>query len=334
MKFNLIGLIILLGSATSTAQNRFDQQPVSDATLRFIKSLTADQKTICTRPWADTNRTQWSNLPLEQVNRDGLRLDQLQDSQRVLIHDVLRTILSEQGYQKALFIMQYDEDTHTRLTAAKVPIAHRYGHEKYWTWIFGSPGVNKEWGFKFEGHHLSINMTFSAKGVSCTPHFTGINPGLITKGMNAGKYLLYHESELGKNLFVSLSEAQRKKAHIDTLPFTIDVRTQNGKEPFLTAQDGLPYPEMNTKQRALVMQILNAWVDNFHPDIAGPKKKLMNTYLNQMRFVWMGTSSVHDLHYYGFLGPGWVIEFATRDQGIQHFHTLWRVMPDDFGIKL
>jgi len=334
MRLSLIGLIILLAAASLMAQASFDQLPVRDATRRFIKSLTPDQKTICIRPLTDTNRTKWSNLPLEQVNRDGLRLDQLQDSQRVLIHDVLRTILSEQGYQKALFIMQYDEDTHTRLTAAKVPIAHRYGQEKYWTWIFGNPEDNNIWGFKFEGHHLSINMTFSPKGVSCTPHFTGINPGLITKGMNAGKYILYHESEVGKNLFVSLSETQRKKAHIDTLPFTIDVRTQNGKEPFLTDHSGLPYIEMNTKQKVMVAQIINAWVDNFHPHIAGPHKKRMNTYLNKMRFVWMGTSSIHDLHYYGLLGPEWVIEFATRDQGIQHFHTLWRTMPDDFGITL
>lgn len=177
-------------------------------------------------------------------------------------------------------------------------------------------------------------MTFSPKGVSCTPHFTGINPGLITKGMNAGKYILYHENEVGKDLYLSLSEAQRKKAHIDTLPFTIDVRTQMGKESFLTDNKGLPYIELNAQQKSMVTRIINAWVDNFHPDIAGPKKKIMNTALNKMRFVWMGTASVDDLHYYGLLGPGWVIEFATRDQGIQHFHTLWRIMPDDFGIKL
>lgn len=330
----MVYIALTLISVQVIAQNLYDQQPVREATILFINSLSVEQRTICLRPWKDTNRVHWSNLPLEQVNRDGLRLDQLQDSQRLMVHDILRTILSEQGYQKALFIMQYDEDTHTRLAAARAPIAHRYGQEKYWTWIFGRPAVNEEWGFKFEGHHLSINMTFSAKGVSCTPHFTGINPGLIAKGMNAGKYILYHESEVGKNLFLSLSENQITRALVDTLPFTIDVLTQTGQEPHLSANKGLPYPEMNARQKAMVNAIISAWVDNFHPDIAGPKKKLMAAYLNKIRFVWMGTRSVNDLHYYGLLGPGWVIEFATRDQGIQHFHTLWRIMPDDFGIKI
>lgn len=332
MKYLMVVVACFL-SGDINSQISFDQKPIREATLRFIYSLNPQQKSICLRPWTDTNRVKWSNLPLEQVDRDGLRLDELSDSQRILIHEMLRTVLSEQGYQKALFIMQYDEDTHARLAAAKVPIAHRYGHEKYWTWIFANPATNKEWGFKFEGHHLSINMTFSPKGVSCTPHFTGINPGLITKGMNAGKYILYHESEAGKSLFLSLNETQRKKAHLDTLPFTIDVRTQTGKELFLAEKNGLPYPEMNAGQRALVTLIMNAWVDNFHTDIAGPKKKLMSLYLNKIRFVWLGTSSVNDLHYYGLIGPEWAIEFATRDQGIQHFHTLWRIIPDDFGLK-
>lgn len=332
-------VVFIIGSLFSFfipcfSQTNYNQQPARNAAQRFINSLSSEQKQICLRPWSDSNRVKWSNLPLEQVDRDGLRLDQMQDSQRIFVHEILRTILSEQGYQKALFIMQYDEDTHNRLTAAKSGIAHRYGQEKYWTWIFALPDDKKSWGFKFEGHHLSINMIFSPKGVSCTPHFTGINPGLTNKGMNAGKYLLYHESEVGKDLFLSLNETQRKKAHIDTLPFTIDVRTQTGKESFLSDGKGLPYFEMNSKQKSMVTTIVSAWVDNFHSDIAQSKKKLMEQYIAKMRLVWMGTNNVQELHYYGLIGPGWVIEFATRDQGIQHFHTLWRILPDDFGIKL
>lgn len=316
------------------AQYGFDQQHVRTATQKFIHSLSTAQQMVCVRPWADTNRLRWSNLPLGQHHRDGLRLDQMDDPQRILVHELLRTILSEQGYLKALFIMQYDEDTRNRLTSARLPIADWYGQEKYFTWIFGRPDNQEKWGLKFEGHHLSINMTFSTRGVSCTPLFTGINPGLSIKGITAGKYVMYQENEAGKNLFLSLTSAQRLKAWVDTLPFTIDVRTQTGKEAHILDEKGLPWSELNDQQKLFVDQIIRAWADNFQPGINEEKRASLTRSFHQARLVWMGTSSVDQLHYYALISPEWVIEFTNRDQGLQHFHTLWRMMTEDFGAKL
>jgi hypothetical protein len=324
--FSIVGTLI-------TAQS-FDQSSVIDAAKKFMNSLSDVQKNIALRPLSDDNHTRWSNLPLEQVERDGLRLDELNDEQRQNIHQLLRTVLSDQGYLKILFIMQYDQETNNRLTAAKSPIAHRYGQEKYWTWIFGYPDKTEKWGFKFEGHHISINLTFSPKGISCTPHFTGINPGLTTKGITSGKYVMYRENEVGKKLFNSFNEVQRKKAHVDTLPFTIDVRTQQGKEPHLSDGKGLKYLEMNKNQQLMIVDILSAWVDNFHPSIAAAKKINMLKSIALSRFTWLGSSSIDDLHYYSITAPGWIVEFTNRDQGLQHYHTIWRSMPEDYGVKL
>lgn len=327
-------LFAVLFSFSLISAQSYDQRPVVAAAKQFISSLTEVQKKITLRSMADTNRTRWSNLPLEQAIRDGIRLDDLNDEQRMNIHALLRTVLSDQGYLKALSIMQYDQDTHDKLTSMNSPIAHRYGQEKFWTWIFGNPSPQEKWGFKFEGHHLSINMNFSPKGVSCTPHFTGINPGLISNGITAGKYIMYRENEIGKNLFHSLDGMQQRKAHIDSLPFTIDARAQTGNEPFLRDGKGLPFNEMNKAQKAMVWDILSAWVDNFNIAIANNKRKQMKKLLTKSRFVWMGTNSINDLHYYGIITPEWSVEFTNRDQGMQHFHTLWRLMPDDFGRKL
>ena len=333
MKKNLFLAFILLIWLDSIAQS-FDQNPTIDAAKQFIASLTDIQKPLAARSFSDTARVHWSNLPLEQASRNGLRLDDMNDVQRQHVHQLLRTVLSDQGYLKILFIMQYDQETNNRLTAANSPIAHRYGQEKYWTWIFGNPSTKEKWGFKFEGHHISLNLTFSPTGVSCTPHFTGINPGLTTKGITSGKYIMYHESEAGKNLFKSLDDVQRKKAHVDTLPFTIDVRTQTGKESLLTDLKGLSYLQMNKSQQGLVIDIINGWVNNFSSSIATYKKINMLKTIALARFTWLGSNSIDDLHYYSIVAPGWVIEFADRDQGIQHFHTIWRMMPEDFGAKL
>ncbi len=326
------GIIFFFGNLIQ-AQS-FDQTSTIDAVYKFISSLSDGQKQIAIRTMADTNRTRWSNLPLEQVERNGLRLDEMNEEQRQGIHQLLRTVLSDQGYLKILFIMQYDQETNNRLKAAKSPIAHRYGQEKYWTWIFGNPGKFEKWGFKFEGHHISINMTFSPKGISCTPHFTGINPGLITKGITSGTYVMYRENEVGKNLFKSLNEVQRKKAHVDTLPLTIDVRTQQGKEPHLSDGKGLKYLEMNKSQQLMITDIISAWVDNFHQAIGSTKKLNMLKSIALSRFTWLGSGSIEDLHYYSIIAPGWIVEFTNRDQGLQHYHTIWRSMPEDYGVKL
>lgn len=333
MKSGIIYLLILCWASNLPAQ-MFDQKPVVDAAKTFIASLTPLQKNIAVRTISDSARMRWSNLPLEQAFRDGLRLDDMNDEQRQNIHQLLRTVLSDQGYLKILFIMQYDQETNIRLTAANSPIAHRYGQEKYWTWIFGNPSLSEKWGFKFEGHHISLHLTFSPKGVSCTPHFMGINPGLTSKGITSGKYIMYRESEVGKNVFKSLSEAQRSKAHVDTLPFTIDVRAQTGKESILTDQKGLSYLQMNKSQQLMIRDIINAWADNFNPGIVAARKLNMMKTIALARFTWLGTDSIDALHYYSVIAPGWAIEFADRDQGLQHFHTIWRMMPEDFGIKL
>ena len=97
---------------------------------------------------------------------------------------------------------------------------------------------------------------------------------------------------------------------------------------------GLPFNEMNKAQKDMVWDILRAWVDNFNIAIANNKRKHMKKLLTKSRFVWMGTNSINDLHYYGIITPEWSVEFTNRDQGMQHFHTLWRLMPDDFGRKL
>lgn len=327
-------LLVALASFSLISAQIFDQRPAVAAANHFLSSLSEGQKKITLRSMADTNRTRWSNLPLEQAVRDGIRLDDLNDEQRMNIHALLRTVLSDQGYLKALSIMQYDQDTHDKLTTMNSPIAHRYGQEKFWTWIFGHPSLEEKWGFKFEGHHLSINMNFSPQGVSCTPHFTGINPGLISKGITAGKYIMYRENEIGKKLFNSLNDRQQKKALIDSLPSNIDARAQTGNETFLHDRKGLPFKEMNKDQKAMIWDMLSAWIDNFNLAIADNKRKQMRKLLPQSRFVWMGTNSINDLHYYGVITPDWSIEFTNRDQGIQHFHTLWRLIPDDFGKKL
>jgi hypothetical protein len=339
-----IALLCFVFLCKNVEAQKFNQTPTIEAAKSFISNLSREQKTKGMLPFNDPDRLEWSNLPLESVTRKGLKFNELADSQRVLVHALLRTALSQQGYQKALFIIQYDEATHERLTTAKSPIAQRYGNQNYWITIFGEPSATATWGWQFEGHHLSLNFTHTPNGVTCTPLFTGVNPGLTTTGPYAGQYIMADENELGKQLFTSFSAQLKQKALIGALPQDIDVLARTGKEAFFQKNKantvdagnpdafgkGVSFTDMNSAQKEMVMKIIRSWVENFNAALAQEKMKRIEALKDKIHFVWMGTNDVEQLHYYRLIAPPFIIEFTNRDQGIHHYHTLWRDLDEDF----
>jgi Protein of unknown function (DUF3500) len=312
------------------AQNTFSQQPTTDAANAFLTAFSPEMRSIAQLSFSDTSRTKWSNLPNLQYSRKGAWLKDLNDDQKQRLHAILRTVLSQQGYQKILFIMQYDEAALERLKAANNPIAARYSNKNYWFTIFGEPKVGNIWSFKLEGHHISLNFTFSPKGVTCTPLFTGINPALITSGDYAGRHLMYEEDAFGKALFSSLSPVLKAKARIAEHPKDADVMVQKGNEAFLTQKQGIAYTSLNAAQKEMVAGIIEAWVKNVAPAIANEKMKRIEHSLKNAYFVWMGSEDASQLHYYRLQSPAFVIEFTNRDGGIYHYHTMWRDVEEDF----
>ena len=325
--------LLFFGFYAAFSQTTFNQTATIEAANKVLASLNPELKTKMNLAFTDKDRQVWSNLPYEQVWRLGVRMDSLSDAQRVLVHNLLRTVLSQQGYQKMLLTMQYDDGIKERLTKAKSPIAQRYGHEHYWLTIFGTPSATGTWAWQFEGHHVSINMTHSPRGVSCTPMFTGVNPALITEGVHAGEYLMAEENAGGQALYNSLTKDLKKKALIDSLPKNVDVMAQTGKEAFLKETKGVSYSDLNPEQKHALEKIIKAWVFNMNDEIAAEKWARISKSLPQTYFAWMGDGNTDHLHYYRILSPAFSIEMTNRDGGIFHLHTLWRDLGEDFGAK-
>lgn len=330
MKLILICTILIFNGIELFSQAAFDQNASIKAANTILETLSPAQKAVANLSFDDTSRVKWSNLPLEQAFRQGIQFKDLDDSQRMAIHTLLRTVLSQQGYQKLLFIIQYDEATHERLLNAKSPIAQRYGNQNYWFTIFGTPDKDKIWAWKFEGHHISLNLTYSPRGVTCTPMFVGINPALTTSGAYAGYHVMFEENDFGNQLFNSLNDKLKQKALLSAHPTDADVMTQTGKEPHLKDKRGVSFKEMNVKQQALVENIIRTWVENLTPALAQEKMKQILTNKNNIIFTWQGTLNTAELHYYAIKTDHFIIEFTNRDGGIYHYHTLWRDLTEDF----
>src|SRR5690606_905037 len=119
---------------------------------------------------ARTNYVYWPYL------RKGLPLDYMTAEQRTLVHDMLNTALSAKGYLSAIQVMQMErilQDTETT--------GFPRGTENYTLAFFGDP-ADAAWGWRFEGHHLSLNFSVAPGEVSVTPSFFGASPAEIPNG--------------------------------------------------------------------------------------------------------------------------------------------------------
>ena len=137
--------------------------------------------------------------------------------QQKLVHELLQASLSETGYDKAVKILALENNLHEgeknrRNSPLRDPL-------RYLLTIFGEPGDRGEWGWSFEGHHLSLNFVIrDGQVVADTPSFWGANPAtvhtFVEGGPKVGTRTLADEEQLAFDLLDSLDDAQRKKAVI------------------------------------------------------------------------------------------------------------------------
>jgi Protein of unknown function (DUF3500) len=119
-------------------------------------------------------RTTWFYTP---TDHGGLPLGEQRPAQQGLAMRLLASGLSPAGYATAAVVIGLENvlDRAERW-------ARDWGRERgrdpglYYVAVFGLPGGDA-WGWRFGGHHLSLNYTVIAGRVtSCTPSFIGANP--------------------------------------------------------------------------------------------------------------------------------------------------------------
>lgn len=299
-----------------------------------VASFDAGQRAKCLRPFGDSDRLRWSNEPVNMHPRQGIELRELSAAQKTLVHRLLQTVLSEQGYLKAVNIIRLDDwlkDNHYQ-----GDVRQYYGSGRYWLTIFGTPG-DAPWAWRFEGHHFSLSVTLSDGGISVTPFFVGSHPAVLPDGPEAGMENMFAETGLARKLMASLSPAQRNRAVTSAeQPRGSDILTRTGREAFLHAHDGLPAASLNPDQQATLLALIDAYVNNLTPELARRyRERIQERDWPSLRLVWMGPTAPDRPIYYRLQSDqGLVIEYCSRQQDTQHIHSVWRIIPDDFGKAL
>ncbi|NJO24676.1 MAG: DUF3500 domain-containing protein [Bacteroidia bacterium] len=177
-------------------------------------------------PFSDTTRVQWNNLPVGLRARSGISIGDMAEEQRKLMHRILSASLGSQGYLKATGVMHLDNLLNMWIDSAyarqelndnvrKFLVDLKWSHQNYFLAFFGLP-TDVNWGYKIEGHHLSVNLTFTGDKISVTPWFIGTDPAEMMITQYAGWRILGQEEDLGIKLINLLTPAQQKKATMNT----------------------------------------------------------------------------------------------------------------------
>lgn len=319
------------------------QAEIKQVAVSFIASLDDFQKRRALNEFNDSNRTVWNNLPVGMRPRAGISVGNMRNDQRKLFHRLLSVSLSSQGYLKATSIMQLDNllnQYYDSLLYKKEIDSKTYNEIRALEWstrnfylaFFGEP-TNKNWGFKVEGHHLSINFTFSKNQLSVTPMFVGTDPAEYQISEYAGLRILGQEEDLGMRMMGLLSPAQLKKATMNTgVPRDIITAAESGKR--LVDDWGLQAAEMTKEQQAVLQYIIREFVFNLEYDKAVTEyDKIVKAGISKIYFGWIGPVDEEKPHYYVLNGPTFLIELDNSGPGGNgnHIHAIWRQKGNEYG---
>jgi hypothetical protein len=316
------------------------------AARNFLNSLSPELRAKAVFPFKNEERFRWHYLPTSVTSlpvdiqrslfeRKGVSLKEMTKEQRVAAHSLLQSALSTQGYLKATSIIYLEEVLRdleiSQGEDAKI-IAPIRDSENYFFTIFGTPSKNETWGWRAEGHHLSLNFaSVSGELVAVTPAFMGANPALVSSGTHAGSRILAAEEDIARELLAKLDIKQSSRAIIATTA-PDNIITENSRKAILKEFAGLPALKMNAAQRESLMRLIEEYVNNVRPDFARSQlKRIQVAGVEKIHFAWAGGIERGQPHYYRIHSPTLLIEYDNTDSGANHIHSVCRDLEYDFG---
>src|SRR5262249_25477460 len=163
---------------------------MTKAAAAFLAALGSGQARAAVFPFAGDERKNWHYVPR---SRSGVAFKEMPAGARAAAHELIKVSLSDAGYTKAVNVMRLEEVLRQLETFGGL----LRDPEKYYVSVFGTPDAAAPWGWRLEGHHLSLSFPLvPGRAVSVTPAFFGANPAEVPSGPQRGQRALADEQEL------------------------------------------------------------------------------------------------------------------------------------------
>ena len=327
-------LVGVLGAASGdasapVAKAAGDGAPAAAVAARGLLSLLAEpERSAASFAFDDPGRMRWTYVPRARI---GIPLRAMDDGQRAAAFALLGSGLSERGTRLAHGVIDL-EGILRGIEGAGSFWAGGRDPGLYFLALFGEPGGPQPWGWRFEGHHLSVNVTeLGPHGQIVAPLFVGANPARVPSGPREGFRLLAAEEDLAFELLQLLEPGQRARALIAERTFG-DIVTRSDPVVKPMAFAGLPAGEMTDVQQRQLRQLLAWYAGRMADDAASAQlQRVEDAGFERLHFAWAGAQQPGRPHYYRIHGPTVLVEYDNSQGGANHIHTVWRDLENDFG---
>jgi len=315
--------MILPSNANADTVASAKQQRAAAAAL--VAATPAAQRSELLQPFTDTARSNWHYTPR---TRAGVPFKSMSAGQRDAAQRLLAVALSDHGLDtvRAVFALE--------VALREIESSSFRDPENYAFAIYGAPREDAPWGWRIEGHHLSLHFTLNGdQVVSTLPQFIGANPAEVpsdgSNGPRKGQRALKDEEDRAFKLLESLSPEQRKVAIIAAQPFG-DILTRNAAKVEALAQSGVKFSELDRAQQAQLLRVIDAFATIVEPTLAEQRlARVRAGGFDAIRFSWIGAQSRGKPYYYRLQGPQFLIELDNS--GSNHIHSVWRDFNGDWG---
>lgn len=317
MKTLLLSLLLtpMLAAATVIEKMATHAQALLD-------TLSKEQQEKITFPFGDDERENWHYIPRE---RAGIQLDAFDEPQQKLVQTLLEQSLSAQGYVTAQQVIELEN-----ILFEESDQADFRNPARYTVTVFGKPSSKESWGWRFEGHHLSLNFTLINGTVGLTtPFFFGTNPAEVQEGPKKGMRPLGKIEDQARELARTIHRDGLHVRYSNEPPR--DILTGQDRTAKALAKEGVPFYELKKEQQSALLALVQQIAAHQHQELFKP---ITAEDLADAMMAWAGDFEPKKPHYFRIQTPVFLIEYANTQNNANHAHLVWRDFANDFGRDL
>ncbi|QDT55752.1 hypothetical protein Pan44_37990 [Caulifigura coniformis] len=334
----VLATLALTGAVRAVYEDAAPGAELGKAAVGFVGTLTSDQRDVAVLPYDTPKRVDWHFIP--KAERKGLQFKLMTKEQQQAALKLLRSALSQIGYDKATKIMSL-ENLLRELEAGKGQNIR--DPERYFFTLFGKPGDGR-WGLSFEGHHLCLNFVVEGdRVISSTPQVFCTNPAIVKtenkSGIAVGTRVLEEEETLAFELVNGLNDGQKTKA-IFAEKAIKEVRAAGVPQPPTDPAVGIAMSALEAPQKKLLRRLIEVYCSAMPNRVAAERiDDIEKAGWENVTFGWAGATKPGIGHYYRIQGPTFLVEFVNTQPDAagniaNHIHAVWRDMRGDFALPV
>ena len=323
------------GSASAARGETGVADRLAATAAQLLEALPVDARGDAAYPFDDDERADVRFAPLLL---DGARHGALPDEAASLTEALLAISLGPRGLDRVRQIRRNELAVAKKDEARFLPgfvVRRMRDPGRYFVALFGTPSASAPWGFRYEGHHLSLNLTLGpGQTPATTPLFLGAEPRIVPAGSpDAGAQVLGEEEAAARALVAALPPELRARA---TLAWADGRELMLGqvRRVALAEAAGVSRGEAPPAAQQHYDALIAQFCGNFAEPIANARRQEIDAAGREaLRFLWAEAPEPPGAFYFRLQGPRTLIEVDNTTDG-DHVHAVWHDTRGDFGDDL